>query len=100
MLGGFILGVGITLTGSCPVSSSNSALLPSLTHWLPLPFSSLSQGTVFAQLGAGLSSAPWIVLGAVVGVVVFRSASLGLRNTIVSPRDCVDPAYAVTSTAA
>eukprot|EP01006_Ploeotia_vitrea_P066496 TRINITY_DN95084_c0_g1_i1.p1 TRINITY_DN95084_c0_g1~~TRINITY_DN95084_c0_g1_i1.p1 ORF type:complete len:403 (-),score=174.76 TRINITY_DN95084_c0_g1_i1:53-1261(-) len=49
VVGGLLLGIGMTLTGACP-------------------------GTVLAQLGAGLTSAWWVMAGAMVGVFVFAYA--------------------------
>jgi hypothetical protein len=40
------------------------------------------QGTVFAQLGAGVSSAPWVLLGGFAGTVLFRSARVHLAGCI------------------
>jgi uncharacterized membrane protein YedE/YeeE len=55
IIGGLLIGVGMTLTGSCP-------------------------GTVFAQLGSGVRSGPLVLAGGVLGGIIYAAVSGNLKT--------------------
>lgn len=63
IVGGALIGIGMTLGGACP-------------------------GTAMAQLGAGLTSAPYVLAGGIVGALVFAYTLPVLRRRF--------PGYLVT----
>ncbi|KAI0512513.1 hypothetical protein F5B22DRAFT_305580 [Xylaria bambusicola] len=62
IIGGYLLGVGMTLTGSCP-------------------------GTVFAQVGAGVRSGLYVLGGSVLGGIIWS----GFLRSALRPKDRVPP---------
>lgn len=55
IIGGLLIGIGMTLTGSCP-------------------------GTVFAQLGSGIPSAPLVLSGGTIGGIIYTALSPHLKT--------------------
>ncbi|KAE9975776.1 hypothetical protein BLS_002410 [Venturia inaequalis] len=55
IIGGLLIGIGMTLTGSCP-------------------------GTVFAQLGSGIPNSPLILLGGILGGTIYTATSKNLKT--------------------
>src|SRR3989338_9085664 len=57
VLGGLLLGAGMTVTGACP-------------------------GTVFAQLGSGVGTAPYVLAGGAVGAMLYAYADPYVVNSV------------------
>ncbi|QDS75028.1 hypothetical protein FKW77_005961 [Venturia effusa] len=55
IIGGLLIGIGMTLTGSCP-------------------------GTVFAQFGSGIQSGPYTLAGGFLGGIMYTSVSKNLKT--------------------